>query len=116
MRDLDQPDPSECPGNSPVHGCTFPDDEIIIALNTALVDEAPELIRFFQKWDWNAGNQLAAEGWYGENKKALKNAGRSSEEIYYAMGIWYLKNNDAWKHWVPVDVWAKTKAALAKEE
>ena len=116
MRDLEQPDPSECADNSPVHGCAFPAAEIMIAMNTELVADAPELITFFNNWDWSAGNQLAAEGWYGENKTALKDAGQSSEEIYSATGIWYLKNNDAWKHWVPVDVWAKVKTALAKED
>ena len=116
MRDLEQPDPSECTDNSPVHGCAFPAAEIMIAMNIELVADAPELITFFKNWDWSAGNQLAAEGWYGENKKALKNAGRSSEEIYSATGIWYLKNNDAWRDWVPVDVWANVKAALAKED
>ena len=116
MRDLEQPDPSKCADNSPVHGCAFPAAEIMIAMNTELVADAPELITFFNNWDWSAGNQLAAEGWYSENKTALKDAGRSSEEIYSATGIWYLKNNDAWKHWVPVDVWAKVKTALAKED
>jgi glycine betaine/proline transport system substrate-binding protein len=115
MRDLEQPDPSECFDNSPVHGCAFPAAEIMIALNTALVDEAPELIRFFRNWDWSASNQLAAEGWFSENKDTLRNAGLSSEEIYSATGIWYLKNNDAWRDWVPIDVWGKVEAALASE-
>ncbi|MEE2927530.1 MAG: hypothetical protein VX608_09995, partial [Chloroflexota bacterium] len=106
----------ECADNKPYHGCAFPAAEIMIAMNTELVADAPELIAFFKKWDWSAGNQLAAEGWYGKNKTVLKDAGRSSEEIYSATGIWYLKNNDAWKDWVPHEVWAKVKVALEKEE
>jgi len=110
MFDLEQPDPSECAGNDPVHGCAFPAAEIMIAMNTELVADAPELIPFFQKWDWSAGNQLAAEGWYGENKDKYDN----SEEAYSATGVWYLTNNDAWKDWVPADVAANVAAALAK--
>ena len=113
--DLEQPDPSECADNSPIHGCAFPAAEIMIAMNTELVNDAPELITFFQNWDWSAGNQLAAEGWYADNKEGLTNDGKSSEEIYSATGVWYLQNNDAWKSWVPDDVSANVEAALAKE-
>ena len=114
--DLEQPDPSECADNSPIHGCSFPSAEIMIAMNTELVNDAPELISFFQNWDWSAGNQLAAEGWYGENQESLTNEGKTSEEIYSATGVWYLQNNDAWESWVPDDVAANVKAALAKEQ
>ena len=113
--DLEQPDPSECADNSPIHGCAFPAAEVMIAMNTELVNDAPELITFFQNWDWSAGNQLAAEGWYADNKEGLTNDGKSSEEIYSATGVWYLQNNDAWKSWVPDDVSANVEAALAKE-
>ena len=87
----------------------------MIAMNTELVNDAPELIGFFQNWDWSAGNQLAAEGWYADNKEGLTNDGKSSEEIYSATGVWYLQNNDAWKSWVPDDIAANVEAALAKE-
>ena len=112
MRDLKQPDPSECADNDPVHGCAFPAAEIMIALNTELVPDAPELIRFFGNWDWSAANQLAAEGWFADNKDNYHNA----EEQYSATGVWYLKNNSAWKEWVPADVATKVVEALAKEK
>ena len=111
MRLLEQPDPSECPGNDPVHGCEFPAAQIMIAMNTSLVDEAPELITFFRKWDWSAVNQLAADGWFADNKD---NYG-TSEEAYSATGVWYLKNNDGWKDWVPADILQNVEAALAQE-
>jgi len=111
MRRLEQPDPSTCPDNDPVHGCEFPAAEVMIAMNTSLVDEAPELISFFRNWDWSALNQLAAEGWYGDNKDDYD----TSEEAYSATGVWYLKNNDAWKSWVPADILANVEAALANE-
>jgi len=114
--DLEQPDPSECADNSPIHGCAFPAAEIMIAMNTDLVNDAPELIEFFQNWDWSAGNQLAAEGWYAENKEALTNEGKTSEEIYSATGVWYLQNNDAWKSWVPLPVLDNVARALTKED
>jgi glycine betaine/proline transport system substrate-binding protein len=112
MRRLNQPDPSECPNNDPVHGCEFPAAQIMIAMNTSLVDEAPELIAFFRKWDWSAVNQLAAEGWFNENKNNYD----SAEEAYSQTGVWYLKNNDGWKSWVPDDVRANVEAALDQEQ
>ncbi|MDA0264687.1 MAG: ABC transporter substrate-binding protein [Chloroflexi bacterium] len=111
MRRLEQPDPSECPNNDPALGCEFPAANILIAMNTDLSAEAPELIPFFKNWDWSASNQLAADGWYGENKDNFD----TSEEAYSATGIWYLKNNDAWKSWVPADVLANVEEALANE-
>ena len=112
MRLLEQPDPSTCPDNDPVHGCEFPAAQIMIAMNTSLVDEAPELISFFRLWDWSAVNQLAAEGWFGDNKDDYD----TSEEAYSATGVWYLKNNEGWKSWVPADVQAMVEAALTVEE
>ena len=83
----------------------------MIAMNTDLYADAPELIAFFKNWDWSAGNQLAADGWYGDNKDDYD----SSEEAYSATGVWYLKNNDAWKTWVPAEILANVEAALANE-
>ncbi len=111
FRRLEQPDPSECADNDPVNGCEFPAANILVAMNTALYADAPELVGFFKNWDWSAGNQLAADGWYGDNKDDYD----SSEEAYSATGVWYLKNNDAWKTWVPADILANVEAALANE-
>lgn len=113
--DLEQPDPSTCAANSPIHGCSFPAAEVMIAMNMELVNDAPELITFFKNWDWSAVNQLAAENWHGENSEALANKGASSEEVFTATGVAYLKNNEGWKSWVPADVLANVEAALAKE-
>jgi len=113
--DLEQPDPSTCAANSPIHGCSFPAAEVMIAMNMELVNDAPELITFFKNWDWSAVNQLAAENWHKDNSEALADKGASSEEIFSATGVWYLKNSDAWKSWVPSDVQANVEAALAKE-
>lgn len=113
--DLEQPDPSTCQGDSPIHGCSFPAAEVMIAMNMELVNDAPELITFFKNWDWSAVNQLAAEDWYAANSEALADKGASSEEVFTATGVAYLKNNEGWKSWVPADVLANVEAALAKE-
>jgi len=113
--DLEQPDPSTCADNSPIHGCSFPPAEVMIAMNMELVNDAPELIAFFKKWDWSAVNQLAAENWHSANSEALADKGASSEEVFTATGVAYLKNNEGWKSWVPADVLANVEAALAKE-
>ena len=42
--DLEQPHPSECVGNSPIYGCSFPAAEVMIALNVELVDETVEAL------------------------------------------------------------------------
>ncbi len=109
--DLEQPAPSECSGNDPVHGCAFPPAEVMIAMNTGLIEDAPHLIPFFKNWDWSAGNQLAADGWYADNSENYDTA----EEAFTATAVWYLSNNEGWKTWVPEEVLAKVEAALANE-
>ena len=109
--DLQQPAPSECANNDPVHGCAFPPAEVMIAMNTALVSDAPYLIKFFNNWDWSAGNQLVADAWYGENSGDYGTA----EEAFEATAIHYLSNYDAWQSWLPEDIKANVLAALAEE-
>jgi len=41
--------------------------------------------------------------------------GYSDEEIYEATVVWYLKNHDDWKKWVPDEVAKKVAKALANE-
>ena len=109
--DLDQPDPSECPNNDPVHGCAFPAAEVMIAMNTELVDDAPYLIPFFQAWDWSAGNQLLAEGFYAD----IADDYGTAEEAFEATAISYLKGSENWHSWVPADVLEDVLSALAAE-
>ena len=45
--DLEQPDPSTCAGNDPVHGCAFPPKEVMIAMKPDLILDAPYLFDFF---------------------------------------------------------------------
>jgi len=109
--DLEQPAPSECKDNDPVHGCAFPAAEIMIAMNTELIDDAPYLIPFFQKWDWSAKNQLLAEGNYAE----IADDYGSAEEAFEATAISYLKESDNWHSWVPEEILANITVALERE-
>ena len=106
--DLEQPNPSQCKDNDPVHGCAFPPAEIMIAMNTNLVEDAPYLIKFFKNWDWSAGNQLVADAWYSDNSDNYGTA----EEAFEATAVWFLKNNDSWQTWLPDDVKEKVLAKL----
>ena len=82
--------------------CSYPVSEIIIVLRTELLESAPDAVTLFEKWDFNAGNQLAAEGY-------LNDAGVDYPEV----AEWFLKNTTDWKNWVTSDALAKVEAALA---
>ncbi len=101
---LEEPAAEGCA--NPGEGCAFPPAEVLIAVNTDLIAEAPEVIAFLRNWDWNGVNQLFAEAWYSENKDDF-------DDPFEATGIYFLKNNETWTEWVPDDVEAKVKAALA---
>ena len=86
-------------------GCAYPSSEVRIAVNTSLVDRAPEVITFLRAWDYSAAQQVATEIWMGENN-----------ETPDAGGIWYLRNNrDVWSQFIPADVAERVDAALAEE-
>jgi len=101
---LEEPAAEGCA--NPGEGCAFQVAEVVIAVNTDLIAEAPEVIAFLRNWDWNGVNQFFAEAWYEENKDDFDNP-------FEATGIYFLKNNETWTEWVPDDVEANVKAALA---
>ena len=109
--ELNQPSPSNCAGKDPVHGCSFPPAEVMIALNTEIASDAPYLVEFFNNWDWPAGSQLVADSWYLQNSDNYD----TSEKAFEATAVWHLTNNDSWHSWVPSDVLEKVLVALAKE-
>ncbi len=100
---LEEPAAEGCA--NPGDGCAFPPAEVLIAVNTDLIAEAPEVIAFLRNWDWNGVNQLFAEAWYSENKDDFDNP-------FEATGIYFLKNNETWTEWVPDDVEANVRTAL----
>lgn len=84
------------------NGCAYPTAEVIIVLRTDLADEAPDLVAMFTKWDFNAGNQLAAEGY-------MADSGADFAEV----ADWFLLNTEEWKSWVTTEARDKILEALA---
>ena len=66
-----------------------------------LIDQAPDLVTFFKKWDFSAANQLEAEGYLGE-----------LDGDFFAAADKFLQNNSAWKNWVTSDAASKVEAAV----
>jgi len=83
-------------------GCAYPLAEVLIVMRNDLIDQAPDLKAFFEKWDFNAGNQLAAEGYMAES-------GADFAEV----ATWFLANTDEWKSWVSADALEKLEAPAA---
>ncbi len=82
--------------------CSYPIAEVLIVMRTDLIDAAPDVVEFFSKWNFNAGNQLAAEGYLNE-----------SGAEYPEVADWFLRNTDDWKSWVTADALEKIEEALA---
>ena len=86
-------------------GCAYPSSEVRIAVNTSLLDRAPEVIEFLRNWDYTAAEQIDTEIWMGDN-----------DETPDAGAIWYLRNKqDEWTARVSGDVAERVIAALAEE-
>ena len=82
-------------------GCAYPLAEVLIAMRTDVAEAAPEIAEFLTKWDFTAGNQLAAEGYMGD-----------SGADYPDVAVWFLQNTDDWKNWVGDGIADKVLAAL----
>ena len=82
--------------------CSYPVSQVLIVMRSDLADKAPDVLEFFQKWDFNAGNQLAAEGYLNE-----------SDADYPEVADWFLANTEDWKSWVTPEALAKIEAAIA---
>ena len=86
-------------------GCAYPSSEVRIAVNTSLLDRAPDVVDFLLAWDYSAAEQVATEIWMGDN-----------DETPDAGALWYLRNNrDVWTQFIPADVAERVDAALAEE-
>ena len=81
--------------------CAYPLAEVLVAIRTDVKEQAPDIAEFLTKWDFTAGNQLAAEGYMSES-------GADFPEV----ADWFLANTDDWKNWVPADIADKVVAAL----
>jgi ABC-type proline/glycine betaine transport system substrate-binding protein len=72
--------------------CAYALGQALIVMHNDLVEQAPDLVDLFTKWDFNANNQLAAEGYMAD-----------SGADYAEVADWFLKNTDDWKNWVTME-------------
>jgi glycine betaine/proline transport system substrate-binding protein len=72
--------------------CAYPLAEVLIVMRNDLIEQAPDVVDFFKKWDFNANNQLTAEGYMAD-----------SGADYAEVAVWFLKNTDDWKNWVTTE-------------
>ena len=81
--------------------CGYSMAQVLIVMRKDLIDQAPDLVTFFEKWDFSAANQLEAEGYLGE-----------LDGNFSAAADKFLQNNSAWKNWVTSDAASKVEAAV----
>ena len=82
-------------------GCQYPTTEIFIVVRSELLQSAPDAIEFLKRWDFQADNQLAVEGY-------LEETGASYPDV----ALWFLRNTREWQDWVTPEARAKVLAAL----
>ena len=82
--------------------CAYGLAEVYIGINSGLRHMAPDLIPFLEAWDFNAGNQLAAEGYKAETDADI-----------VVVAVWFLQNTEEWKDWVDEGVADRVLAALS---
>ena len=84
--------------------CGYSISEVVIVVRNELLESAPDLVEMFEKWDFNAGNQLAAEAYMGES-------GADFPEV----AKWFILNTEEWKSWVTADAAKKVIEAASAE-
>jgi glycine betaine/proline transport system substrate-binding protein len=98
---LDEPaHTAECEAAEPAWGCAYPLAEVLIVMRTEVADAAPDITAFLAKYDFNAGNQVAASDYMAE-------AATNYEET----ADWFLQNTEEWKTWVTTEAVAKIAAS-----
>ena len=86
-------------------GCAFPASDVHTGVSSAFAARAPEVTAFLGKMFLGALPLADLATWKNDNDKEWDEA-----------AIYYLQNNEAvWTQWVPADVAAKVKEALALE-
>ena len=75
-------------------GCAYPSSEVRIAVNTSLLEDAPDVVEFLRAWDFGAEVQVQSEIWMAENNATPDEA-----------AIWYLKTYpEVWSSFVTDEV------------
>ena len=85
------------------YACSYPTAEVYIVVRSELLQSAPDAIEFLKKWDFHAGNQLAAERYWSE-----------PGADYPDVALLFLRNSHEWQDWVTPEARAKVLAALAE--
>ncbi|HEX77834.1 MAG TPA: ABC transporter substrate-binding protein [Dehalococcoidia bacterium] len=84
--------------------CGFPSADLWIGTSKNLAEKAPEIFPFLVQWRMPTADMAEGLAYMAENEIEADEA-----------AIWFLKTReDMWTKWVPDDVEAKVKAALAK--
>lgn len=99
----EEPNSDECfaeEAGAERYTCAYPLAEVLIVVRKDVAEKAPDVIEFFEKWDFNAGNQLAAEGYLND-----------SGADYADVAVWFLANTEEWKNWVTPEALAAIEAA-----
>ncbi len=82
-------------------GCAYQTTEVVIAMHEDLLEQAPDLIEFFEKWEFSAGIQRQAEAY-------LSQSGAGFPDV----ADWFLTNTTEWKSWVAPGVADDVLAAI----
>ena len=83
--------------------CGYPTAKVHIVVRSELLQKAPDAVEFLQKWDFHAGNQLAAEDFLN-----------ASGADYPEVAIWFLRNTTDWHGWVTTEARDKVLDALSQ--
>lgn len=101
---LEEPPYSEECANDPdetkAWACAYPLAEVFIAMRNDMIEAAPDVAEFLGKWDFNAGNALAADARAAEG------------DDFPEIASWWLANTTEWKDWVAPGIADKVLAAL----
>jgi len=86
------------------HACAYPPVHVNIVVSAGFHERAPELVEFLTKYTTTTAQNNKFLGYMEENEASYKEA-----------AVYFLKTSeDTWTKWVPADVAAKVKAALAE--
>ena len=84
--------------------CGYEDATIIVAVNTQMLDMAPDVVDFLRNWTFDIEAYKTVTAWQQENPDADTNDA----------ALWWLSNNEAeWGQWLTAEASSAVAAALA---
>ena len=85
--------------------CAYETGTVLIGVHASLPDRAPDVMEFFDRWDYAVASQNELVLWLDENNAATEDG-----------AIHFLRTQrDVWSAWVPDDVAERVDVALADE-